>query len=99
MIVRHTDSTLEKLENENVPKSGLSADVVRSYRRKMQFIRAAKDERDFYAMKSLHYEKLSGKRAHQRSMRLNDQFRLILELKKDKAGNIIVIVSVEDYHK
>jgi proteic killer suppression protein len=45
----------------------------------MQYIRAASDERDFYALKSLHYEKLHGKRSHQRSMRLNDQFRLILQ--------------------
>ena len=48
-------------------------------------------------MKSLHYEKLKGRRAHQRSMRLNDQFRLILEIEivNDRT---IVVVSVEDYH-
>ena len=77
---------------------GFSSDVVKSFRRKMQFIRSARDERDFYAWKSLHYEKLKGNRSHQRSMRLNDQFRLILEMKKDAVGDLAVIISVEDYH-
>lgn len=63
----------------------------------MQWIRAAPDERDFYRMKSLHYEKLKGKRSHQRSMRLNDQYRLILEIEEIK-GRTLVVISIEDYH-
>ena len=98
MIVRHVDRILERLEREDVPKSGFSADLVKVYRRRMQLIRAATDERDLYALKSLHYEKLQGKRAHQRSMRLNVQFRLILELQEDKAGKTVVVISIEDYH-
>ena len=39
------------------------------------------DERDFYALKSLHFEKLQGDRAHERSMRINKQWRLIVELR------------------
>jgi len=31
-------------------------------------------------------------------MRLNDQFRLILELKEDDAGKTVVVISIEDYH-
>ena len=64
----------------------------------MQYIRNARSELAFYSMKSLHYEKLKGKRAQQRSMRLNDQFRLILELEEDKAGKTVVVISIEDYH-
>jgi len=56
------------------------------------------DEREFYALKSLHFEKLKGDRAHQRSMRLNSQWRLILEFEEDSDGKIAVIVSIEDYH-
>ena len=72
--------------------------MAKSYRRKMQFIRAARNEQDFYAMKSLHYEKLKGSRSHQRSMRLNKQFRLILTIEKDVTGNTVVILAIEDYH-
>lgn len=49
-------------------------------------------------MKSLHYEKLKGDRDGQRSMRLNDQWRLILRLQEDDAGKLVVIVSIADYH-
>ena len=100
MIVRHLDALLERLEREDAPKSGFSSELVRAYRRRMHLIRAATDERDFYALKSLHYEKLQGDRRHQRSMRLNDQFRLILELTAEKAAKakIVWVISIEDYH-
>ena len=64
----------------------------------MQQIRAAADERDFYAIRSLHFEKLSGRRQDQYSMRLNDQYRLILEIAGGAADKVIVIVGIEDYH-
>ncbi len=64
----------------------------------MQVIRAALDERDFYAMKSLHFEKLSGNREGQNSMRLNEQWRLILRLEKSESGKIVVVISITDYH-
>jgi proteic killer suppression protein len=71
---------------------------VKAFRKRVAFIRAAADERDFYAMKSHHYEKHKGNRSHQRSMRLNDRFRLILEIEKGAAGRTVVIISIEDYH-
>ena len=61
-------------------------------------IRDAPDERVFYAMKSLHYERLSGNRAHKHSMRLNRQYRLILEFDRSSHDKVVVIVSIEDYH-
>jgi proteic killer suppression protein len=60
----------------------------------MQAIRAAETTQTFYVMKSWHFEKLKGKRAHQHSMRLNDQWRLIMELD----GPTVVICGIEDYH-
>jgi proteic killer suppression protein len=98
MQVRHAIRTLERLESDPAFDAGFPADVVSAYRRRMQFIRSAVDERAFYAMKSLHFEKLKGDRSHQRSMRLNAQWRLVLELERGAAGTIVVIVSVEDYH-
>jgi toxin HigB-1 len=97
MEVRHADKKLERLETDASYTAGLGTDIVRAYRKVMGVIRAALDERAFYAMKSLHYEKLKGRRGHQRSMRLNKQFRLILEIKVE-AHKTAVIVSLEDYH-
>jgi proteic killer suppression protein len=64
----------------------------------MQAIRAAEDERAFHAMKSLHFEKLKGNRSHQHSMRLNDQWRLILEFERTSDGKVVLVIGIEDYH-
>ncbi|MCC8628050.1 MULTISPECIES: type II toxin-antitoxin system RelE/ParE family toxin [Xanthomonas] len=98
MEVRFEDSSLERLEADPRFTAGLDAALVKAFRKKLQFIRAAVDERSFYAMKSLHYEKLKGDRDGQRSMRLNDQWRLILRIEEDDAGRVILIVSIADYH-
>ena len=63
----------------------------------MAVIDSAVDERDFYALKGLHYEKLKG-RDRQYSMRLNKQFRLLIEWGIDDIGKYLTIVSIEDYH-
>ncbi len=100
MKVRHAKADLERLEREAGFTAGYSEDVVTPFRRRMQQIRAAIDERAFYALKSLHFEKLKGARSHQRSMRLNDQWRLIVELQEglDGQGKTLVVVGIEDYH-
>lgn len=66
----------------------------------MLIIIAAEDERDLRAMKSLHFEKLKGERGNkgERSIRLNDQWRLIVNLRKDEEGKLILIIDLEDYH-
>ncbi len=98
MNVRFVDKKLERLEIEQAYAARFGPDVVKSFRRKMQAIRSAVDERAFYAMKSLHYEKLKGSRSHQRSMRLNDQFRLILEITNED-GKTVVIVGIEPHYE
>ena len=98
MDVRFANNDLDRLETDPDFDAGFDIAIVRRFRRTMQFIRAAPDERTFCQMKSLHYEKLKGKRSHQRSMRLNDQWRLILEIEQQEDGKLVVIVSIEDYH-
>ena len=98
MEVRFADVDLDRLETDREFNAGFDVAIVRRFRKTMQLIRAAPDERTFYQMKSLHYEKLKGKRSHQRSMRLNDQWRLILEIEQQEDGKLVVIVSIEDYH-
>jgi plasmid maintenance system killer protein len=63
----------------------------------VQVIDNATDERDLYAMKSLHFEKLQG-REPQRSMRLNRQWRVIVELEESGARKKVRIIGIEDYH-
>lgn len=89
---------LDRVENDGSYSAGYSPAIVKAFRRRMQLIRAAVNEQDFYQMKSLHYEKLEGPLAHQRSMRLNDQMRLIVEIEVTESERIIIIVGIEDYH-
>lgn len=97
MDVEFVNNDLERLEVDPSFNAGFDHGIVRSFRKLMQIIRAAPDERQFYALKSLHYEKLKGKRAYQRSMRLNIQWRLVLEI-VERSDKVVVIVSIEDYH-
>lgn len=98
MDVEFANQDLDRLETDLDFNAGFSSAVVRVYRKRMQMIRAAVDERAFYAMRSLHFEKLKGDRSHQHSMRLNKQWRLILELNKRGRNTVVVIVDIEDYH-
>ena len=98
MEARFRDKNLDRLETDPKYDGGFSQTVVKAFRKKMQVIRAADDERAFYALKSLHFEQLKGDRSSQHSMRLNDQWRLILELEGASPDKIVVLVSIEDYH-
>lgn len=96
-IIFENDS-LKKLEEDVTYDADFERAVVRSYRMRIQFIRSAQDERDFYSMKSLHYEKLIGDLQGYYSMRLNKQWRLLLKIRKENSGNLVVVVSIRDYH-
>ena len=98
MEVRFSGGGLDRLETDPKFDGGFSQAVVRVFRKRLQFIRGAPDERVFYQMRSLRFEKLKGKRKHQYSMRLNDQWRLILELDDQVSAKVVVVVAVEDYH-
>ena len=97
MDVQFGDKDLEQVETNQRANAGFSPAVVKAFRRRMQMIRAATDERDFYALKSLHFEKMQSNPNHH-SMRLNDQYRLIVELKSGSQAKTVVIVGIEDYH-
>lgn len=92
------DKLLDQLESDANYDGGYQPSIVKAFRKRMQQIRSAIDERDFYKLKSLRFEKLKGDRKHQHSMRLNDQWRLILEIGGNAPNKVIMIVGIEDYH-
>ena len=98
MEVEFADENLNRLEIDLQFTAGFEKEVVRGFRKVMQIIRAAPDERDFYKLKSLHFEKLQGNRSHQRSMRINKKWRLIVELKGEAPSKTVSVLGVEDYH-
>lgn len=99
MRIEFADDDLRRLfEDRQSRDPRLDQDIVRAFRRKVVFLQNALNEQDLYAQRSLHFEKLKGKRAHHRSIRLNDQWRLILELVTDDDGRLVIIIAIEDYH-
>lgn len=98
MRVEYHDEVLRRLaEEQDYVSKGWDPTVIKSYRKKVQLISAAVDGRDLYAMRGLRMEKLKGNRAGQSSMRLNDQFRLILTFKTE-GDRVAVLLEVIDYH-
>lgn len=72
--------------------------VVEAFFDVMAIIVSATSEADIRAFKGLHYEKLKGNRVNQVSLRLNDQFRLIIQVEKDEQGTLFWIIEIVDYH-
>ncbi len=93
MEVVFRDSSLDRLEVDAKFDAGFSRAVVKAFRKRMQYIRGAADERAFYEMKSLHFEKLKGDRKEQHSMKLNDQWRLIVKLEKKSEKTVVEILT------
>lgn len=89
---------LDQLETDPAFTGGFGPEIVHGYRKVMQAIRAAHDERDLYASRGLRFEKLKGARSHQHSLRINQQWRLIVELRGTGTQKRVGIVGIEDYH-
>jgi len=98
MDIEFKTKELDKLETDSTFTAGFAREIIKAYRKRIQSIRAAQDERDLRAVKGNHFEKLQGARAHQHSLKLNDKMRLIVEIKKATSGNILVIMGIENYH-
>ena len=98
MEVDYEDPDLRRLACDQSFDMGLSRGVVKAFRMRIQVIYAAVDERAFYALKSWHFEKLKGDLIGKYSIRLNDQWRLIVKLHKSDNGKTVVVVSISDYH-
>ena len=98
MDVAFRTEELDKLETDPDFTAGYGKEIDKAYRKRIQIIRAAKDERDLYAIRGNRFEKLKGSRSHQYSLRLNDKMRLVVEIEPETPKNKIVVIAIEDYH-
>lgn len=98
MRVRFEDAALDRLETDAGFNAGFQQAIVTAFRKRMQQIRGALDERTFYALKSLHFEKLKRANPGEHSMRLNDQWRLIVRFEGEGDDKTAVVVKITDYH-
>lgn len=98
MRIEFANDALSRIETDEVGATNLPVAVIKSARRKLTVLRAAPDDRSLRNWKSLHYEKLKGNREGLRSIRLNDQFRMVFKLDETATPPIITILAIEDYH-
>ena len=98
MEVRFANPILASIESDKPPLDRYSVPVIKSARRKINFLRAVTGERDLRNWKSLHYEKLIGVREGQRSIRLNKKWRLIFSMNESGDHPVITVIEICDYH-
>jgi len=89
MEIEFENKDLMRLYESGHGSANYPAQVVSAFFRRMATITGAADERDFYALKGLHFEKIKEPDGCH-SMRLNKGWRLILELDKSVRGRTVV---------
>jgi len=97
MELRSDDTDLERLEVDTEYTGGRPLEIVRAYRKLVNFVRQAQDEVDLQACKFLGIEKLPVN-SPQYSLRLNDQWRLVIEFEQGKPTKKLVIIAIKDDH-
>lgn len=97
-MIFEDSQNLSLVEGERAHETRLSDALIKACRKRINFIRQANDERDLRNWRSLHYENMEGEFVGQRSIRLNDQWRLMLRVENDCRPPRVTILGVEDYH-
>lgn len=99
MEIEFASADLALIETDDAAKTKLPIAVIKSARRKLTILRAAPDDRTLRNWKGLHYEKLKGDRKGQRSIRVNNKYRIVFSLDSETNPQKSTILSIEDYHK
>jgi proteic killer suppression protein len=101
MQARHDDPDLEAAEMDPDYRGKWDAKIVRALVKVMNIVRNfAHNEGQLRAFRGLNFKPLEGDRSHQHSLKLNDQWRLIVEIEKRSGpnNNVLVVKEITDYH-
>jgi toxin HigB-1 len=90
---------LETLYTEEKGAEKYEKSVVNAFFIVMARISAANSVQDLRNLKSRRLEKLEGKPEGRYSMRLNDQWRLLLTIEKTQDGIYLQILEISDHYK
>ena len=97
MKVEFADDDLARICTDQAHRLGLPIAVIKMARRKPIQLQSAKDERDLRNLKGLHYKKLQGVREGQRSVRINDQYRIVFVIGESQPP-VITVIEIGDIH-
>ena len=98
MKIEFADANLLRICTDEAHKLGLPVAVIQAARRRLVQLEAAADERDLRNLKSLHYKKLQGEKDGKRTVRVNDQYRIVFTLLETEQPPIINIIALCDTH-
>lgn len=71
--------------------------LIQRYKDRIVILESIEKITDLYSFKSLHFEKLKGDKAGQLSLRLNDQYRLIIQQISEEVLKILIIEISKHY--
>jgi toxin HigB-1 len=99
MDIEFQDLELDRLAFDQTYIGKWSPALVRAYRKRVNQISQAPNQQVLYAFKGLRLEKLKkGEMQGKYSMRINDQFRLIVQFSKKNGNDTLIIIKIKDYH-
>jgi proteic killer suppression protein len=98
MKIEFRDKRLALIRTDRAAETKLPFPVIKSCREKLIVIEAAPDERTLRNWKSLRFKKLEGDRSGQRSIRINDQWRIVFTINELTVPPTLTILAIEDYH-
>jgi proteic killer suppression protein len=98
MRIEFADEDLERICTDDAHRMGLPFAVIKAARHKLIQMESAADERDLRNLKSLNYKKLQGQREGQRSIRINDQYRIVFTVSDGGGSSVLTIIEIGDTH-
>jgi proteic killer suppression protein len=98
MKIEFRDKRMALILTEKAHELGLPPAVIKACRSKLVFLDAAPDELSIRNWKSLQYKKLEGDKHGRRTVRINDQYRIVFTIDEDTNPPTIVIWEIGDPH-
>jgi proteic killer suppression protein len=101
LIVTFNNIYLQKIfENKPViGKPQYASDIIQRFKKTVLMLQLADDIRELRKYKGLNFEALKGNMKGYYSVRVDKQYRLILQIKEDKSVTISEILVIEDLSK
>jgi proteic killer suppression protein len=98
MRIRFSNDELDRAEVDLRFRPPFATQMLKAYRKKLNSLRATVDERDLWNNKGLNFEKYHAVPG-QYSIRLNDQYRILLEMEGEAPNKTLVIVAITDHYQ
>lgn len=98
MRVEFANDDLARICTDDAHKMGLPFVVIKSARKKLIQLEAARDERDLINIRGLDYKKRKGTSDETRSIRINDQYRIFFTLSDTGSITVATVTFIGDPH-